>query len=152
MSADLLSYLNTLAAVGSTVGIIIAARQLNITKKQAVTAFEDGITREYRELASRLPTGALLGEALTDEQHRESFDEFYHYFDLSNEQIFLRQRGRLSPATWDYWRDGISSNIRRPAFARAWAEISERSNGDFDELRRLIAADFKVDPKSWPRR
>ncbi len=124
-------------------GIIFAACQLLVTKKQAMTTFEDNIAREYRDLANRLPTKALLGKDLSDDEYQKAFDEFYHYFDLSNEQVFLHQRRRISKATWNYWRDGIRSNIRRPAFARAWAEISETSNGDFSELRRLIAVDFK---------
>jgi hypothetical protein len=144
--------LNTIFAGISSAGIFFAGCQLLITYKQSVTAFEDGIAREYRELAGRLPTGALLGEAISDEEHQESFDEFYHYFDLTNEQIFLRQYGRIRRWTWENWRDGIRSNIRRPAFARAWTEIKERSNGDFNGLRRLIDAEFKEDPKSWSRR
>jgi hypothetical protein len=85
---------------------------------------------------------------LTDEEHERALDEFYHYIDLSNEQVFLRQRKRISAATWLNWRDGIRSNLDRPAFARAWQEIKERS-GNFAELRRLEAEGFQSDPAEW---
>jgi hypothetical protein len=34
-------------------------------------------------------------------------------------------------------------------FARAWADISGRLPNDFKELRRLIAEEYKSDPKDW---
>ena len=62
----------------------------------------------------------------------------YHYFDLCNEQAFLHNNGRISSKTWLFWREGIASNLARPAFARAWCEIAARANGDFSELRELL--------------
>jgi hypothetical protein len=149
MTADQLAQLNALFAGVSAAGIIVAAWQLFVTHRQAVTTFEDTIAREDRDLANKLPTGALLGEGLPEDDYQKVFDEFYHYFDLSNEQVFLRQRGRIRRQTWAFWRDGMRSNIRRPAFKRAWDDISRRSNGDFAELRRLVESDFKEDPKRW---
>lgn len=118
-------------------GVVFAACQLLLSKQQSVTNFEDAMVREYRELASTLPLPALLGEPLSDELHREKLDEFYRYFDLCNSQIFLRDQQRISDKTWEFWEEGIQSNMRRPAFARAWCEIAARANGDFAELRRL---------------
>ncbi len=90
MTPDQFAQLNTALAAITAAGIIVAAWQLIVTKRQAVTTFEDTIAREYRELANRLPTDALLGEELCEEKYKRAFDEFYHYFDLSNEQVFLR--------------------------------------------------------------
>lgn len=95
------------------------------------------MSQEYRELASRLPTKALLGEPLTDSEYAQCFDEMYHYFDLCNQQAFLAERGRISRETWKFWKEGIASNIRRPAFERAWSEVAARSGSDFSELRSL---------------
>jgi len=146
-----LEILSALASVATAVAVFFAALQLRHALAQAVAEFEDAIAKEYRELASELPTSALLGEALNDEDYKESLDEFYHYFDLSNEQIFLRQRGRITSRTWIMWRDGIRSNMRRTAFAKAWEEIKRRSEGDFSELRRLEKSEFKDDPRNWPK-
>lgn len=120
-------------------GVLIAAVQLLMSRKQSVTEFEDSFSKEYRELASELPTKALLGEALSEKEHEDSFDQFYHYFDLCNEQVFLHMNGRISEATWNYWRDGILANMRRPAFKRAWKEISPLTTGEFTELRSILS-------------
>ena len=133
--------LTAVSGLATAIGVLVAAWQLWLAYKQSVTAFEDSMAREYRELASTLPTKALLGEQLTDEEYREHFDEFYRYFDLSNEQAFLHERGRICPATWKYWRDGIASNLRRPAFRRAWNEVCSRAGTDFSELRALFPPD-----------
>jgi hypothetical protein len=69
----------------------------------------------------------------------------YQYLDLCNQQVFLSKLGRISKDTWVYWLDGISTNLQRPAFARAWSEIAARSNGDFSELRGVFP------PKTSPR-
>ncbi|MCP5285452.1 MAG: hypothetical protein H6933_11175 [Burkholderiaceae bacterium] len=123
--------------VFTALAAIVAAWQLWHMQQQSTTSFEDELVREYRELASTLPLPALLGEPISDELHAEKLDEFYRYFDLCNSQVFLHDRGRISDETWAFWVQGIRSNLMRPAFARAWAEIAARANGDFAELRRV---------------
>lgn len=130
--------LTLLSSIATAVGVLVAAWQLWLAHRQSITAFEDSFAREYRELAATLPTKALLGEPLTEDEHVEHFDEFYHYFDLSNEQTFLHLTGRVTTGTWKFWRDGIASNLRRPAFKRAWSEIAARANSDFAELRQFF--------------
>ncbi|MBI5415800.1 MAG: hypothetical protein HZA29_03190 [Candidatus Omnitrophica bacterium] len=124
-------------SVATAVGVFLAARQLGLTRRQSVTTFEDSFDREYRELAATLPTRALLGEPLSGYEHQQYFDEFYHYIDLCNKQVFLNQYNRITRDTWEFWRGGIVSNLRRPAFKRAWSEIAARANNDFSELRAL---------------
>lgn len=140
--------LSDIASVATALAVIFAAWQIWLSKKQATTAFEDFLSREYRELAGRLPTKALLGEPLTDSEHEESFDEMYHYFDLCNEQAFLAGKGRISGVTWKFWRDGILTNIRRPAFERAWSEVARRSGGDFSELRAIAPPKSQEHPNT----
>lgn len=123
--------------VFTAVAAVVAAWQLWLMHRQGTTSFEDALVREYRELAYTLPLPALLGEPLSEELHREKLDEFYRYFDLCNSQIFLHDQCRISNETWAFWEEGIRSNLKRPAFARAWSEIAARANGDFEELRRL---------------
>lgn len=129
-------------------GVWYARVQLRTSREIAQLQFEDGLAKEYRELANRLPTKALLGQDLTDEEYKDSFDELFRYVDLSNEQVSLRQRGRINGVVWASWRDGIQGNLVLPAFRRAWSEIKERSSS-FDELRRLEREDFKLDPRGW---
>jgi hypothetical protein len=133
-----LEILSALANIATAAAVGVAAWQLVLAKRQAVTSFEDSFAKEYRELVSKLPTKALLGEALDDEEYLGYFDEMYHYFDLCNEQAFLRKAGRISDDTWEFWRDGIKTNLSRPAFERAWSEIAEKANTDFSELKALF--------------
>lgn len=127
-----------IANIATAIAVLFAAWQIWQSREQAAAAFEDSLAREYRELAARLPIKALLGEPLTDAEHAKSLDEMYHYFDLCNEQAFLASTRRVSKKTWKFWRDGITKNVHRPAFERAWAEIAARSSGDFAELRAIV--------------
>jgi hypothetical protein len=139
--------LSDLSNLATTIGISIAASQLWLSREQAQTAFEDAMAKEYRDLAATMPTKAFLGEELTDEEIEKALDEFYHYFDLCNGQIFLRQTGRIGTKKWIFWCDGMRSNMKRPAFKKAWQRISSRANGDFAELRQLMEG-YQLDPKS----
>lgn len=129
--------LSTLSSITTALGVGVAAYQLRVTRKQNVTAFEDSLTVQYRQVASTLPLRALLGESLTDGEHKYYLPFFYRYFDLCNEQVFLHKTGRITESTWEFWKDGILTNLRRPAFARAWVEIANRAKDDFDELKSL---------------
>lgn len=133
----MLEILSTIGSIATAAAVGLAWWQLWLTRKQSVTSFEDSLNKEYRELTATLPTKALLGEPLTDEEHAESIDEFYRYIDLCNEQAFLHKTSRISEDTWTFWSDGIVTNLARPAFRRAWREIAARAPNDFGELRTL---------------
>lgn len=144
---DIPAWVSAVAAVVSALGLFFTFWQVRLVKRLAITQFEDSLSREYRELAGRLPAKALLGETLSEEEHQDALDEFIHYIDLCNEQVFLRRCGRINPVTWENWRDGILSNLEQPAFARAWKEVQDRSH-NFRELRRLVT-DNEKDPARW---
>lgn len=136
-----------IASAATAVGVFLALWQLYESRRQSYTAFEDTLSREYRDLARDIPVGALLGEALSEADLVAHLGKFFHYIDLSNEQAFLRQQGRVRPTTWKNWCDGIESNLSRPAFREAWARIKAKAPDSFDELRRLEASGFKEDPR-----
>ena len=133
-----LEILSALANVATAAAVCVAAWQLHLTKRQAQTSFEDSFAKEYRDLISKLPTKALLGHPLNDQEYITHFDEMYHYFDLCNEQIFLSKVGRISDETWVFWQEGIKTNLTRPAFERAWSEIAAKASDDFSELKSLV--------------
>jgi hypothetical protein len=133
--SNVLELVGAAASVATALGILLAGWQLRLTQRQAVTQFEDQLSAQYRELLRRLPLPALLGEQLDDASHEKALADFYAYFDLSNEQAFLRKRGRISRSTWANWQEGIQQNLRRPAFLRAWAEVSRRAPENFNDLR-----------------
>jgi len=56
----------------------------------------------------------------------------------SNEQAFLHEKKRITDKTWVEWEDGITTNMKLPAFKEVWAEIGTKSPKSFKELRRII--------------
>jgi hypothetical protein len=139
---------SALATCVAAAGVWFAHKQLHTSRQIAQLQFEDALAKEYRDLVNRLPTKALLGDPLDHDEYPKSFDELFRYVDLSNEQVNLRQRGRISREVWQQWCQGIEVNLKLPAFARAWADIKGRSQS-FEELRRLEREHFKTDPNTW---
>ena len=139
--SELLEIIQGVAGVATAVAVVFAALDLRATKEQARTAFADRMSAQYREIVRRLPIEALLGETLSDPKQGEALPNFYHYFDLSNEQAYLHEKGRISQETWDEWKEGIRQNLKRPAFSFAWREVTRRAPESFDELRRFLGKD-----------
>jgi hypothetical protein len=136
-------WISAVANCVMAVGVFLVMWQIRLSKRMATTQFEDGMAKEYRELAAKIPTKALLGEDLTEDEYKETFDEFYHYIDLSNEEAFLWKRKRVTKATWNFWLEGIKWNLSRAAFKRAWMEIKEKDKESFQELRALEENGFR---------
>jgi hypothetical protein len=55
----MLEILTAVSNVATAFAVVVAAWQLWLNRRQGVTNFEDSFAKEYRELASRLPTKAL---------------------------------------------------------------------------------------------
>jgi hypothetical protein len=144
--------IQAIASAATTVGVLFAGWQLRQSRVQAVTTFEDQLAGQYRDIAHRLPIEALLGEPLDDAAHTAALGAMYHYFDLSNEQAYLYSKRRVRRATWEEWRDGIEQNLRRPAFARAWAEVSARAPESFNDLREALVGRLPVSGGALDRR
>ena len=127
-------------------GVFLAYAQLRMTQRLSQLNFEDQFSKEYRELCTQFPAEVLLGKEITDAEYKTLFDEFYRYFDLSNQQIILRQRNRIGKIVWDEWCSGIQSNMSTPAFQRAWGELRSQIKV-FNELEHLIKNNYNIDPK-----
>ena len=135
--------ISTIADIATAITLFGMIFQIAEARREAKTDFEDGLAKEYRELASKIATKAFFGEALSDKEYADHLDEMYRYFDLCNHQAFLAKSKRVSPETWEIWKDGITSNMKRPAFEKAWSEIAARSGGDFSELRAIVPPHHK---------
>ena len=134
------------AAVVMVASLWLTKNQLKLSRELEANTFEDGFAQQYREIVHRIPIEALLGEQLSQDELTENLDDFFRYFDLCNEQTFLRQIRRIRRDTWVLWRDGMRSNFSRPAFASAWKIVSAKCPDDFHELRSLVNTGFVGDP------
>jgi hypothetical protein len=76
-------------------------------------------------------------KALSEERRDRCRDAIYRYIDLSNEEIFLYNKRRITEDAWIEWRKGIETNMKLPAFAEIWAEVNEKSPASFEELMAL---------------
>lgn len=137
------------AALATAGGLFFAGYQIILAKRQAVTTFEDGLSNEYRAVIHELPLLAVLGGELTDSEHEVAFESFYRYFELTNEQIFLRHEGRISDHTWEQWQNGIANLLELPAFesARRHFErtIRDEARPRFVKLRTFIRENVDCD-------
>jgi hypothetical protein len=158
---DAVAWAAAVGAVSAAGSALFAGLQIRWSRRAATTVFEDALAAEYRALAKELPVGAFLKSGMSPPEIKDDLGVFYRYFDLSNQQAFLAEAGRVSVETWRQWADGIESNMRRQAFKDAWFEhIRDAAavdqpdgtvNRDFDELRRLLIdrrIDFDADDDS----
>lgn len=141
--------IQAIGASATAIGVFVAAYQIKQSKRQATTSFEDDLAKEYRSICAKLPTKVFLGESLTSVEMEDHLDEFYQYFDLTNSQIFFRQIGRVSKETWNFWMEGMQTNMALAAFSLAWSSIGPRTGSSFSEYRHLIEDRFATDPREW---
>jgi hypothetical protein len=136
-----------LGAMFTGVGVMFGAYQIRLTKKQGIAEFEDRFDQQYRELSMQLPVDVLIGQKPTKEDRLRVRELIYNYCDLSNEQVYLRAKGKVTQVTWMSWSSGIKAHLERPAFQDVYEEIKNASG--FTYLDRLINEDFKTDPNKW---
>lgn len=135
----LFEWIQTVASISTALGVVVAASQLWIAKKQAQSQFEDSLTTQYREILVCIPLEALLGKELEPAQIEKTLRGFYEYFDLTNEQVFLSKHHRIRRATWSNWLEGINQNLNRPGFRQAWQLLAPDLDGSFDDLRAMFS-------------
>ena len=140
---------NTIAAIATAIGVAVAAWQIGQGRKVAQSSFEDSLDQQYRDLAHGIPVDALIGRQVSESQKSETRELIYNYLDLCNEQIFLRQKNRITVLTWRDWCSGMESHLSKPAFKAIWEEVKEQSPGSFSFLERLESDKFLSDPRRW---
>jgi hypothetical protein len=138
------SVLTAAATFLTAIGVGAAVLQLRANGKQVRGQFEEALTARYRLIVVALPVWSFFDlDTLTSEQldrisEEKTLSAYYQYFDLCNEQVFLNDKKRLDPKTWEEWRAGIAGNVRRRAFRTAWEKhICPHIGEDFREFKRL---------------
>lgn len=149
MSMNWVDIFGAISSAVTAVGVFLAWWQIRLARQLSRTQFEDTLAHQYRDIIKDIPVKALLGDTLDPKEQEEALPYFYRYIDLTNDQIFLRQQGRVGAATWENWRDGIKTLMSMPAFAEAWRQIRVKPTTKFDELRRLERDHYQGDPQDW---
>mgnify|MGYP000207760153 CR=1 FL=1 len=142
---------NTFAAIATALGVLVGANQMRQNGKLAQSAFEDTLDQQYRNLSMEIPVDALIGKDVSQSQKDKTRECIYNYLDLSNEQCFIRKKGRVTPDTWNDWCTGIKANLGKPAFKVVWDEVKSEAPGTFSFLEKLENLDFNSDPRTWAK-
>lgn len=137
------------ASVATAIGVAFVGFQLKLTKKQGQAEFEDRLDQQYREISMALPVDVLIGKDMDDGEAKgiQIRELVYNYLDLSNEQVYLRAKGRISNHTWASWCSGIKAHMEKKAFRVVFDEVKE--NAGFSYLERLVEDEFSSDPSDW---
>jgi hypothetical protein len=141
--------LGDIGALATAAGVVLVGVQLAFARRQQRTAFEDDLTREYRDIARTLPPEAFFDQ-LPDGVVSPDFSAhpaFLRYVDLCNQQAFLRARRRIGRRTWAEWAEGMRDNHARDAFRQAHEHLLTHMTESFADLR-LLTNDWAADP-AW---
>ena len=141
------SIATAIASFATALGVIFGAWQIRISKKQAQAEFEDSLDQQYRVISMKLPVDILIGKNAEKADKNQIRELIYNYLDLTNEQVYLRAKRRISKITWQSWSTGIKAHIERPAFSEVFHEIKHKSG--FTYLERLVDCNFDSDPIDW---
>ena len=136
-----------------TVGVVAAVVQLGMQKRQSRADFEGELQNRYLDVVEQLPVESFLGKELDPELLKSHLRDFYTFFHLTNYQISLRAKGRITKTTWEHWRGGMKFNMQLPAFIQAWREVSRALEdgpdalGHLQGLRSMVEKRFHGDPR-----
>ena len=143
--------LDIITSFATATAVLVAAWQIRESRKYSVTAFEDSLDKQYREIIMQIPVDALIGKNITPKDHAYARENVFNYLDLCNEQIYLRRKKRISKSRWVDWNEGIKGNLQKPIFQEVWAEVKKEAPGEFTDLTKLESNSFDSDPAQWKK-
>jgi len=141
--------IDTISSALTAIGIFVAVKQLCLSRKLAQIAFEHSFDQRYRELIKEIPMNVLLNveNKAPEDETRELI---YNYFDLCNEQVYLKFEKKIKKERWDIWCSGIKDNLDKNQFRIVWNEVTDESKNTFSYLEFLIRKEF-TDPDTWDK-
>lgn len=148
----MIEILTAISLMATAFGVLLTAWQLWVARSLSQSAFEDSLAKEYRELVREIPVDVLLGREVEPEKFIKVRELVFNYLDLTNEQAYLRCKGRIRKSTWCEWAEGARFNLGLPMFHTVWKEVKQDAPDMFTELRRLESENFDVDPRCWINR
>jgi len=136
----------------TAIGVCFAAWQIMESRIIARTQFEDILDAQYRSLMQKIPADVFL-ESNPTRPNKQLNELFFNYYDLSNEQIFLRQQGRISDSRWECWSEGIRENMNLKEINDFWEVVIAHDKSTdktrFTMLSKFAANGYCEDPKNW---
>jgi hypothetical protein len=122
-----------ISAIGIIVAIInntsqsrIMNDQLKVQNAQIRTDLFAEYTKRYQEIMLHLPLDIEKDDFELNKCKKAEIDQTIRYirvyFDLSAEEYFLHENGKIEEKVWQEWLQGMKYLINKPSFIRIWDE------------------------------
>jgi hypothetical protein len=149
---QLIGIVQLTANIAASIGIIYGAIQIFQNKKLRNVEFENTINDEYRSIIKEIPWDVFVGKELENNEHYKRMDDYYRYFDLSNNEIILRMNKRISYKMWKEWESGIKDFLKKIEIEKAYNEIV-LNNEIFNEIYYFVKRNINNDdPYKWNKK
>lgn len=129
-------------------GFILIIIQLYLNSRIEKSKFEYDISKRYIDIANNIKFETMYIESNDpkfDILIKDHLNFFYQYYDLTNQEIFLRRNKRIRKKTWEEWEDGVKDLIVLDSFKHAWKLINDKVSVDtFTEYRDFISNGNKI--------
>jgi hypothetical protein len=123
----LLGWAALITAATSLVAIVAAVVQITQLRKRRRRDFEDLFVQRYWSIMDRLSLAAVESNGPADGAvAAEDRLAVMAYLRLCEDELDLRTQRWVSADTWELWRLGIASQLRRWPFDAVWTEVSAR--------------------------
>lgn len=137
---ELNTIFNAITALATFGGFIVVIYQLRQNSKLEQSKFEYDITKRFIDITNELKFDTIYLSKEKDSDFgkhiKNKLHEFYQYFDLTNQEIYLKNKNKITDETWDEWEEGIIYLLKRDSFMYAWELIDKTvTEATFNELR-----------------
>lgn len=141
------SWADVIAAVASVIAALaacIAVFQIASINRQVHREFETQYLLRFWSLMDRRSVSLQVN----GEMEEEDLPVLLAYLDLTEDQIALRERGRVTDDTWAFWAEDMRRFCLTAPISKVLSSCVQQT--DYPRVRRLII-DSNYDP-SQPRR
>ncbi len=86
-------------------------------------------TRRYQEIMIALPFEAFKKDfdvaKMKEGERKLTLTQMLAYFSLCSEEFDLNNEGFVRNRIWGIWAEGITENLKKPAFRWGWEQVKE---------------------------
>jgi hypothetical protein len=122
-----------IGVVAALIGVPVAVLQLRAAGKQRRREFEYLFVQRYWKIMDDLSLEAIEctkpDGGVVSSSDRTAVITF---LTLSQDELDLRARRWISTDTWELWRVGMTTHLRRWPFDVVWKEVRDRESGAVD--------------------
>jgi hypothetical protein len=134
--------INFISGIATSLGVILILLQLGQTSKIEKTRFENEMVMRYIRIINLITFEIMYldeSEKYFDEEVKRKLDEFYKYFDLTNQELYLITNDEIRKKTAEEWIKGIKELMGLASFSKAWELIVKKTGeGSFSYFCKFL--------------